>query len=114
MHVSVLSRIRIGVLEKTDRVVKAFLRKHLDLPHDALNAFFHASIGEGGLSVPSLRVSVPELRVKRLKAIRKSLSVSASDSFINDFLHKKFGTCDWCHHLWYSEVLLEPENDAKH
>ncbi|KAG8174322.1 hypothetical protein JTE90_000999 [Oedothorax gibbosus] len=87
-HVSVLSRIRIGVLEKTDRVVRAFLRKHLDLPHDALNAFFHASIGEGGLGVPSLRVSVPELRVKRLKAIRKSLSVSASNSSINDFLHK--------------------------
>lgn len=87
LHISVLSRIQVGVLLKADRLVRSFLRKHLDLPHDALNAFFHARINDGGLGIPSLRLLVPNLRIRRLEAVRKCLSFSSMAGFVNDFLH---------------------------
>lgn len=87
MHLAVLSRINAGVLNKTDRHIRAFLRKHLNLPHDALNAFFHASIKDGGLGIPSLRTLVPTLRLNRLEAIRKSLSSLAGGGFVLELLH---------------------------
>lgn len=63
------------------------MRKHLDLPHDALNALFHARIPDGGLGVPSLRLIVPKLRIRRLEDVRMCLSSLALSGFINDFLH---------------------------
>lgn len=87
MHLAVLSRINAGVLNKSDRRILAFLRKHLNIPHDALNAFFHASIKDGGLGIPSLRTLVPTLRLNRLEAIRKNLSSYAGSGFVSELLH---------------------------
>ncbi|KAG8171541.1 hypothetical protein JTE90_020751 [Oedothorax gibbosus] len=87
LHLSVLSRIRIGVLNKVDRVVRAFLRKHLDLPHDAVNAFFHATFNDGGLAIPSFRANNPEMRLKRLNNVKLAFSSSAMIGFVNDVLH---------------------------
>ncbi|KAG8184458.1 hypothetical protein JTE90_002305 [Oedothorax gibbosus] len=86
LHHSVLSRVRIGVLTKADRAVRAFVRKHLNLPHDAANVFMHGDIADGCLGIPSLRVIVPEMRLKRLESIKRSLSDRASDSFSLNFL----------------------------
>lgn len=91
LHLSVLSRIRIGTLIKTDRLVRAFIRKHLNLPHDAINSFFHASIRDGGLGIQYFRLIIPGLRIKRLEAVRKCFSALALGSFVNDFLHIQLG-----------------------
>ncbi|KAG8175582.1 hypothetical protein JTE90_018875 [Oedothorax gibbosus] len=87
LHLSVLSRIRIGVLNKVDRVVRAFLKKHLDLPHDTINAFFHAAFNDGGLAIPSFRANIPEMRLKRLNNVKLAFSSSAMAGFVNDVLH---------------------------
>lgn len=91
LHLSVLSRVRVGVLIKTDRLIRGFIRRHLDLPHDAINAFFHAPIIDGGFVISSLRLSIPCLRVKRLRAIAKCFSDLACGGFVNDFLHVHLG-----------------------
>lgn len=87
LHLTVLSRIRVGTLIKTDRMIRSFLRKHLNLPHDALNAFFHSDINDGGLGIISFRLAIPEMRRRRLEAIKKSFSSAAAGGFINDILH---------------------------
>ncbi|KAG8170643.1 hypothetical protein JTE90_011561 [Oedothorax gibbosus] len=87
LHLSVLSRIRIGVLNKVDRVVRAFLKKHLDLPHDTINAFFHAAFNDGGLAIPSFRANIPEMRLKRLNNVKLAFSSSAMAGFVNNVLH---------------------------
>ncbi|KAG8179198.1 hypothetical protein JTE90_004026 [Oedothorax gibbosus] len=87
LHLSVLSRIRVGVLNKVDRVIRAFLRKHLDLPHDAVNAFFHADFNDGGLAIPSFRAIIPEMRLKRLNNVKLAFSSNALSGFVNEVLH---------------------------
>ena len=44
----------------------------LDLPHDPPNAYFHANVKDGGLSVPSMRWLMPLHRWRRLKGHRVS------------------------------------------
>lgn len=102
-HLAVLSRIQTGVLKKTDRVVRSFLRRHLDLPHDALNAFFHAAIRDGGLGVLSFRVSIPSMRVRRLEAVRKCFSGPALSGFIDTVLQQ---------HLRRASSLSVPDPNA--
>ncbi|KAG8177084.1 hypothetical protein JTE90_015736 [Oedothorax gibbosus] len=110
LHLSVLSRVRIGVMTKTDRAVRGFVRKHLNLPHDAANAFIHGNISDGCLGIPALRVIVPELRLKRLNNIKKYFSDLATNSFPLDFLmchiHRAINAAVpgspktyWCHKL---------------
>lgn len=63
----VMSRVRFGYLKKIDRKIRLYIRKWLHLPHDTPNGYFHASVQDGGLGVPSLRWKGPLLRLECLK-----------------------------------------------
>ena len=71
-HRLVLSRSNCSVLKRLDKLVRRGLRSWLRLPNDAVNSFFHAEIREGGLGVPSFRVSIPLMKSSRLERLSKS------------------------------------------
>lgn len=51
-------------------MVRAAVRKWLDLPHDTPNAYFHTNVKDGGLSIPSMRWLMPLQRWRRLQGGR--------------------------------------------
>lgn len=69
-HLLVLGSTNISKLNKLDVLVRRTCRKWLDLPHDTPNPYFHCDVSEGGLSIPSLRWTVPIQRYNRLGALR--------------------------------------------
>ena len=71
-HRLVLSRSNCYVLKRLDKLVRRGLRTWLRLPHDAVNSFFHAEVREGGLGVPSFRVSIPLMKSSRLERLSRS------------------------------------------
>ena len=71
-HRLVLSRSNCSVLKRLDKLVRRGLRTWFRLPHDAVNSFFHTEVREGGLGVPSLRLSIPIMKSNRLERLSKS------------------------------------------
>ena len=71
-HRPVLSRSNCSVLKRLDKLVRRGLRTWLRLPHDAVNSFFHTEVREGGLGVPSFRLSIPIMKSNRLERLSKS------------------------------------------
>ncbi|CAK9834488.1 Retrovirus-related Pol polyprotein from type-2 retrotransposable element R2DM [Anthophora retusa] len=68
-HVLGLGGMRLGVLNKIDRVSRAMVKRWLRLPHDTTSAYFHANIKDGGLGIPSMRWEIPRQRMKRLESL---------------------------------------------
>ncbi|CAL7932962.1 unnamed protein product [Xylocopa violacea] len=68
-HLLALGSTKISILNRADKMVRAAVRKWLDLPHDTIKAYFHAKISDGGLGLPSYRWKIPLLRYHRLKAL---------------------------------------------
>lgn len=85
-HLCVLSRVRVGTLRKTDVLVRAFVRRIVNLPADCPNSYIHAAVKDGGLGVPCLRLLVPVLRLRRLGSLRLSLSSGALGTVPGSFL----------------------------
>lgn len=71
-HELSLGKSTISQLRAIDRAAREAVRKWLHLPHDCPNAYIHASIADGGLGVPSVRLRAPLLRLNRLKALTTS------------------------------------------
>lgn len=66
-HLLTLGFTTLSRLRKIDTMTRAAARKWLSLPHDTPNAFFHADVRDGGLSIPSMRWLMPLHRRVRLK-----------------------------------------------
>ncbi|KAG8177078.1 hypothetical protein JTE90_015730 [Oedothorax gibbosus] len=64
-HTLTFGKISCGFLKKLDIVIRSLVRNILKLPKDTPTAFFHASIKDGGLGVPSMRWNIPVLAHKR-------------------------------------------------
>ncbi|CAK1550823.1 unnamed protein product [Leptosia nina] len=89
LHGLVLGRVTDNRLRMLDVLIRGAVRKWLRLPGDVPNAYFHASIRDGGLAIPSLRTSIPDLISKRFGKLRTSswpVAVAASKS---DRIRKK-------------------------
>lgn len=71
-HQLALGAITIGTLNKIDKIIRGYIRKWLNLPHDIITAYFHATIKDGGLRIPSMRWTAPLLRRDRLLAAKKT------------------------------------------
>lgn len=71
-HRLVLSRTRGNVLRRLDKLVRRGLRAWLRLPHDSTNAYIHADVKDGGLGIPSLRLTIPTMKYARLERLAKS------------------------------------------
>lgn len=62
-----LGNTSISQLRRCDNVMRAAVRKWLNLPTDSPNAYIHADIRDGGLGITSFRWSAPLRRLNRLK-----------------------------------------------
>ena len=69
-HLLTLGNTTLSRLKRVDTMVRAAVRRWLDLPHDTPKAYFQASVKDGGLSVPSMRWLMPLHRWRRLKGSR--------------------------------------------
>ena len=74
----VLSRIHGGVLRRMDKAIRRNIKDWLKLPHDCTNAYIYSDVKDGGLGVPSLRITIPCLKYKRMERLTKS-----TDGFIS-------------------------------
>ena len=92
-HRLVLSRIHGGVLRRMDKSIRRHIQSWLKLPHDCVNAFINTDVKEGGLGVPSLRVTIPCLKYKRMERL------SSTDEFVSAMVrnsstfHKEWARC---------------------
>lgn len=66
-HQLELGNTMVGVLRKCDRLLRQSVRKWLNLPSDTPNAYFHATVRDGGLGIPSVRWKTPLRRLHRLR-----------------------------------------------
>ncbi|KAL6418735.1 hypothetical protein ACFW04_011829 [Cataglyphis niger] len=85
-HQLALGSVTIGTLNKVDKMVRATVRKWLALLYDVPSAYFHATIRDGGLGVPSLRWSAPLQRRGRILAARNTHYQRGFDDYANEEL----------------------------
>lgn len=81
-HELTLGRTKIGTLKKLDTLTRVTVRRWLNLPHDCVSAYVHASVKDGGMSIPSFRWTVPLRRMKRLKALAKTRPEDQAEPFL--------------------------------
>ena len=87
-HSLVLSHVTKGLLQWLDKMVRAAVRSWTKLPGDTPIAFFHADVKDGGLGIPALQYSIPNLKLNRLQGMASSLDpvvrkIVCSDNFRN-------------------------------
>ena len=68
-HQLTLGGIHLGCLRKIDSQIRLAIRRWLVLPPDVPNAYFHSSVADGGLGIPSIRWQAPLIRLRRLRRI---------------------------------------------
>ena len=68
-HQLVLANVCKGELLKIDCINRKAMRSFLKLPHDVPNAFFHASVADGGLGIPSVYHTVARLKIDRNESL---------------------------------------------
>lgn len=66
-HTMVLGKTSIKLLESLDIAIRQAMRAWLKFPHDTPIAYFHAKVKTGGLSIPSLSLNIPQIRLARLE-----------------------------------------------
>lgn len=71
-HGLTFGRLSLGLLRQLDLMVRGAVRKWLHLPHDAPTAFFHASVPDGGLGIPSMLMLIPRLKLDRYSRLQNS------------------------------------------
>lgn len=79
-----------GYLRSIDRLVRSTVRTWLHLPGDCPNAYFHATVNDGGLGIRSVRWSTPLDRARRLGSLlRRWQDMSRiPDSYIEEEVRK--------------------------
>ncbi|MEG7522733.1 MAG: hypothetical protein M3H12_06485, partial [Chromatiales bacterium] len=96
-----------------DKSIRKSIRSWLRLPHDTVNAFFHAEVKEGELGVPSLRLTIPILKASRLERLSKSLdpAIVALATVSPNFATEKWK----CHNppLLINNVVVSDSTSAK-
>lgn len=90
-HQLELGCTNISMLRKCDRMVRYAVRCWLALPTDTPNAYFHASVKDGGLGVQSLRWQVPLRRFNRLNKL--PLAQHEAEGIPGSFLEKEMRQC---------------------
>lgn len=88
-HQLELGNTTISMLRKSDRMLRQAVRKWLNLPTDAPNAYVHATTKDEGLGIPFLRWIAPMRRLHRLLR----LPISGNAETPNAFLSKEVKQC---------------------
>lgn len=66
-HTMVLGKLNKSTLNHLDTRIRKAVRSWFKLPHDSPTAYFHAKVNVGGLSIPSLLLDVPRIRLARME-----------------------------------------------
>lgn len=65
----VLACITIVGLNTLDKAIRRHVREWLHLPQSVPNAYIHAGLASGGLSIPCLTINIPRMRLARLNRL---------------------------------------------
>lgn len=106
-HTLVLGRTTFGELRRLDKQVRNAVRTWLRLPHDTPVAFYHAPVKDGGLGIPALESSIPEIKSRRLRNLETSSLPAARAAAASPFVRAAMqwcrqattGTKDWARRL---------------
>lgn len=66
-HSLLLYCVHKNSLRTMDRTICNYIKRWLRLPKDTSNAFFYATVEDGGLGIPHLQSRIPLLRRERLE-----------------------------------------------
>ena len=72
LYQMVFTIMTLSSLKTIDRCFRSFVRRWMHLPKDTNLAVFHAPASFGGLSLPRLYLSIPVLRLNRIKSIKSN------------------------------------------
>lgn len=89
MHGLVLGQISDDRLRMLDVRIRGAVRKWLRLPADVPVGYYHASVKDGGLGVPSFRVVVPAIIERRYGGLAESNWPAASAAARTDRIRRK-------------------------
>lgn len=91
-HKLELGDVCLSIMRKCDKMMRAEIRRWLNLPADTPNAYFHATIRDGGLGISSLRWNVPLRRLGRLRKL--PLAEEGAAQAPGAFLQKEIAKCE--------------------
>ncbi|KAL0103868.1 hypothetical protein PUN28_017905 [Cardiocondyla obscurior] len=91
-HQLELGNVTLSKLRKCDNMIRQAVRTWINLPTDTPNAYIHASIGDGGLGISSLRWTVPLRRLNRLKKL--PLAEQPANSAPGAFTQNEIKQCE--------------------
>lgn len=77
-----LGAVTLGTLNKVDKLVRSAVRNWTALPQDVPNAFFHATIRDGGLGIPAVRWIAPLQRRGRIIAAGRTHCQAKFEEYI--------------------------------
>jgi hypothetical protein len=109
LHGLTLGNVSQGRLDQLDRQVRRAVRTWLKLPLDVPTAFFHASVSDGGLGIPSLLTGIPALTRAGVAEMEQSTLPAARAAFQTQRLQKRLG---WARRV-LSSLELPPEAVAE-
>ncbi|CAG4941104.1 unnamed protein product [Parnassius apollo] len=94
LHGLVLGNISDDRLNMLDVQIRGAVRNWLRLPKDVPVGYFHADIKDGGLAIPSLRATVPDLILKRFGRLDSSSWPVAQAAARSARIRKKLSWAD--------------------
>ncbi|CAK1601489.1 unnamed protein product [Parnassius mnemosyne] len=94
LHGLVLGNISDDRLCMLDVQIRGAVRTWLRLPKDVPVGYFHADIKDGGLAIPSLRATVPDLILKRFGRLDSSSWSVAKAAARSERIRKKLSWAD--------------------
>ena len=93
-HSWVVSLTNTKALKRMDVLVRGAIRSWLRLPNDVPTGYFHAPIQAGGLGFPLLRVFIPILKHRRLRALCQSSLPVAQAAAETDYVARQTVWCE--------------------
>lgn len=85
-HLLTLGGTTLSLLKKIDTLVRGSVRRWCILPKDTPNSYFHASVLDGGLGLPSMRWLMPLHRANRL--INYQTNLEGDQGFLKQELER--------------------------
>jgi hypothetical protein len=105
LHDFTLGNVSRGRLDQIDRQIRKAVRTWLKLPGDVPTAFFHTSVTDGGLGIPSILTTIPALTRARVARMELSSFPPARAAFRSARLQRKLS---WAKRV-LSSLELPPE-----
>lgn len=103
-HGFILGKCTSKIMKALDKQIRIAIRKWLRLPHDTPLGYFHASIKDGGLGIPSFETSIPGLMHERIMSMASSSLMAARAVINHDYVLKRL--------RWTERVLSNKDSTS--